>query len=188
MLEQKLPYRIAFCPEAVCWTQAPDSLRILSSQRKRWGRGNLKNMVDYRQMHFNPRYKQIGLFTMPYNVLFETLNPYFKATGLLSLIGYVMMDMTHYHILLVFFLINFLFGYLLTIGSFLLEEIAFRRYPKVQDFLKMIAYSAFMFCGYYQIGAIWRFLGHIDYLRNNNNWGVMTRQSWQVETTKSQTT
>lgn len=188
MLEQKLPYRIAFCPEAVCWTQAPDTWRILSSQRKRWGRGNLKNMVDYRHMHFNPRYKQIGLLTMPYNILFETLNPYFKGTGLLALLGYVMLDMTHFDILLTFFAINFLFGYLLTVGSLLLEEIAFRRYPTVKDVCKLLAYSALMFCGYYQIGAVWRFLGHIDYLRNNNTWGVMTRQSWQVETTKSQTT
>lgn len=53
MLENKLKYRVAFCPEAVCWTQAPDSYRILSSQRKRWGRGNLKNMLENRGMLFN---------------------------------------------------------------------------------------------------------------------------------------
>lgn len=47
MLENKKKYRIAFCPDAVCWTQAPDSLHILASQRKRWGRGNLKNMIEY---------------------------------------------------------------------------------------------------------------------------------------------
>jgi cellulose synthase/poly-beta-1,6-N-acetylglucosamine synthase-like glycosyltransferase len=187
MLEHKLPYRIAFCPEAVCWTQAPDTLRILGSQRKRWGRGNIKNMVDYRHMLFQPKYKVMGLLTMPYNVFFETLNPYFKATGLLAIIGYSLLDMTNAKILLVFAAINVLFGFLLTIGSLLLEEIAFRRYPKTKDVCKMLAYSLLMFCGYYQLGGIWRFLGHIDYLRNNNTWGVMTRQSWQVETTKSQT-
>ncbi|HZG80751.1 MAG TPA: glycosyltransferase family 2 protein, partial [Brevibacillus sp.] len=39
MLENKLPYRVAFCPDAVCWTQAPDTWKILGSQRRRWGRG-----------------------------------------------------------------------------------------------------------------------------------------------------
>lgn len=71
MLENKLKYRIAFCPEAVCWTQAPDSYRILSSQRKRWGRGNLKNMLENRGMLFNPKYKVMGMVTMPYNVLLK---------------------------------------------------------------------------------------------------------------------
>jgi cellulose synthase/poly-beta-1,6-N-acetylglucosamine synthase-like glycosyltransferase len=188
MLDQKLPYRIAFCPDAVCWTQAPDTLRILGSQRKRWGRGNLKNMLENRDMIFNPRYKVMGLLTMPYNVIFETLNPYFKISGLLALIGYSLMDMTNANIVLVFMAINLLFGYLLSVASILLEEIAFRRYPRMRDVGKMLWYSFLMFFGYRQIGALWRLLGHVEFLRNNNTWGVMTRQSWKVETTKSQTT
>jgi len=186
MLEQKKRYRIAFCPDAVCWTQAPDTLRILASQRKRWGRGNLKNMLEYRHMLFNPRYKVMGLFTMPYNVFFETLNPYFKLTGLLALIGYSWMNMTHVHIVLTFLTINLLYGYMLSVCSILLEEIAFRRYPKMSDLGKMLGYAFLMFLGYYQLGAIWRFLGHIEFLRNNNTWGVMTRQSWKVEPAKPQ--
>ncbi|MFY0543758.1 glycosyltransferase family 2 protein [Brevibacillus sp. H7] len=187
MLENKRPYRIAFCPEAVCWTQAPDTLRILASQRKRWGRGNLKNMLEYRHMLFNPRYKIMGLFTMPYNVLFETLNPYFKLTGLLALIGYSWLNMTDAYIVLIFMAINLLYGYLLSVSAILLEEMAFRRYPKMSDLAKLLGYSFLMFFGYYQLGVIWRFLGHIEFLRNNNSWGVMTRQSWQVETANSKT-
>ncbi|MEJ8544754.1 glycosyltransferase [Brevibacillus borstelensis] len=185
MLENKKKYRIAFCPDAVCWTQAPDTLHILASQRKRWGRGNLKNMIEYRHMLFNPRYKIMGLLTMPYNVLFETLNPYFKLTGFLALIGYSFYDMTHAYIVLVFLAINLLYGYLLTISGILLEELAFRRYTKVSDLIKLLGYGLLMFFGYYQVGAIWRVLGHIDFLRNNNTWGVMTRQSWKVETRQS---
>ncbi|MEK4340725.1 glycosyltransferase family 2 protein [Brevibacillus sp. FSL L8-0710] len=185
MLENKKKYRIAFCPDAVCWTQAPDSLHILASQRKRWGRGNLKNMIEYRHMLFNPKYKIMGLLTMPYNVLFETLNPYFKLTGFLALVGYSFFDMTHAHIVLIFLAINLLYGYLLTISGILLEEFAFRRYTKPSDLLKLLGYGFLMFFGYYQLGAIWRVLGHIDFLRNNNTWGVMTRQSWKVETRQS---
>jgi poly-beta-1,6-N-acetyl-D-glucosamine synthase len=185
MLENKQKYRVAFCPDAVCWTQAPDTFRILSSQRKRWGRGNLKNMLEYRHMLFNPKYKVMGLLTMPYNVLFETLNPYFKLTGLLALLGYSWMDMTNAHIVLVFMAINLLFGYMLTVSAILLEERAFRRYPKMSDLAKLLGYGFLMFFGYYQLGAIWRLLGHIEFFRKNNTWGVMTRQSWKVETRQS---
>ncbi|WP_211184403.1 glycosyltransferase family 2 protein [Paenibacillus lemnae] len=179
MLENKLKYRIAFCPEAVCWTQAPDSYSILSNQRKRWGRGNLKNMIENRDMVFNPRFKTMGMLTMPYNVIFEALNPYFRITGLLALIGYVLLDMTNWHILLVFGLVNLASGYLLSVGALILEELAFRRYTKLSDLVKMLFFSALKFVGYHQLGVLWRVQGHIQYLQNNNSWGTMTRQSWK---------
>lgn len=181
MLENKLPYRVAYCPDAVCWTQAPDTYRILSSQRKRWGRGNLKNMLENRDMLLRPKYKVFGMLTMPYNVIFETLNPYFKLTGLLALIGYVAMDMTQWRVLLTFALINFLNGYVMAVGSLVLEEMAFRRYTRMKDLVKMTVFSALMFLGYYQLGVLWRLQGHIEFLRKNNSWGVMTRQSWNQE-------
>ncbi|MCJ8011250.1 glycosyltransferase family 2 protein [Paenibacillus sp. KQZ6P-2] len=181
MLSHKLPYKVAFCPEAVCWTQAPDTYNIIANQRKRWGRGNLKNMIENRGMLFNPKYKIMGLITMPYNVLFETLNPYFRITGLLALIGYTLLDMTHWRILLTFILLNFLSGYLLGVAAIILEEIAFRRYKKISDLWKMLLFSALKFVGYHQLGVLWRVQGHIQYLRKNNSWGTMTRQSWKEE-------
>ncbi len=181
MLSHKLPYKVAFCPEAVCWTQAPDTYKIISNQRMRWGRGNLKNMIENRGMLFNPKYKVMGMITMPYNVLFETFNPYFRITGLLALLGYTLLDMTHWRILLTFFLLNFLSGYLLSVGAIILEEIAFRRFKKLSDLWKMLLFSALKFAGYHQLGVLWRIQGHIQYLRKNNSWGAMTRQSWKEE-------
>ncbi|ETT44866.1 glycosyltransferase [Paenibacillus sp. FSL H7-0942] len=185
MLENKLKYRIAFCPEAVCWTQAPDSYRILSSQRKRWGRGNLKNMIENRGMLFNPKYKVMGMVTMPYNVLFEALNPYFRITGLLALAGYVLLDMTQWPILVLFGLLNFVSGYLLSVGALVLEEIAFKRYNKLSDLVKMLVYSALKFVGYHQLGVLWRLQGHVQFMQNNNSWGTMTRQSWSEDEKKT---
>ncbi|KGP74225.1 glycosyltransferase family 2 protein [Pontibacillus yanchengensis] len=186
MLDNKLPYKVEFVPDAVCWTQAPDSFKILGSQRKRWGRGNLKNMIDEgRHMFMRPRYKIMGLLTIPYNIIFETLSPYFRITGLLALIGYTMMDMTGWKILLAFSLVNIAYGTLLGLGSLLIEEIAFQRFPKVRDFFKMLGYTVLMFFGYRQLGILWRFLGQIDYFRKNNTWGTMTRTSWNAEDNKS---
>lgn len=182
MLENKLPYRVAFCPDAVCWTQAPDTFKILGSQRRRWGRGNLKNMIEYgKDMVFRPKYKVFGMVTLPYNILFETLNPYFRISGLLALVGYALLDMTNAHVLWVYGLLNVVYGVLLGIGALLLEEIAFRRYPRFRDIVKMLFYTILMFFGYRQIGFVWRLLGHIEYFRNNNSWGTMTRTSWKTE-------
>jgi len=175
-LENDIPYRVAFCPDAVCWTQAPDTYRILSSQRKRWGRGNLKNMVEEGiHMVFRPKYKIFGMLTIPYNILFETLNPYFRITGLLAILGYWMLNMTEWKTLVVFAMVNFLSCFMLSLGALFIEESVFSRYPKLRDLNKMLLYSFLMFVGYRQIGVWWRFRGHIDFLRNNNSWGTMVR-------------
>ena len=36
---QGRPYRVQFVPDPVCWTEAPETLRVLSRQRRRWQRG-----------------------------------------------------------------------------------------------------------------------------------------------------
>ncbi|MFC0525132.1 glycosyltransferase [Pontibacillus salicampi] len=182
MLENKLPYKIEFVPDAVCWTQAPDTFKILGSQRKRWGRGNLKNMIDEGiYMFMRPKYKVMGLLTVPYNIIFETLSPIFRITGLLALIGYTALSMTGWEILLAFTLLNIAYGTLLGLGSLLMEEMAFQRFPKVSDFFKLLGYTVLMFFGYRQLGILWRFLGQIDYFRKNNSWGTMVRTSWNAE-------
>ena len=178
-LENKIPYRVAFCPDAVCWTQAPETYRILSSQRKRWGRGNLKNMIEEGiHMVFRPKYKVFGLLTLPYNILFETLNPYVRISGLLAIIGYWLLNMTDWSTLAIFGLINFLSCFVLSLGALFIEEVTFSRYPTVGDLNKMLLYSLFMFLGYRQIGVWWRLMGHIDFFRNNNTWGTMVRTNF----------
>lgn len=187
MQEQGRKYRIAYCPDAVCWTQAPESMRILGSQRKRWGRGNLKNMWEYKHLIFNPKYKLFGLLSMPYTVIYEMLNPYIKLSGYLALIGYVMLDMTRWPILLAFFGINVALVLLFNCGALLIEEMAFRRYPRMSDLFKMVGVGMLMAFGYVQLNAYWRLRGHIDFLRNNNTWGEMTRQSWATTPAPSAT-
>jgi biofilm PGA synthesis N-glycosyltransferase PgaC len=178
-LENKIPYRVAFCPDAVCWTQAPDSYRILSSQRRRWGRGNLKNMIEEGvRMVFRPKYKVFGLLTLPYNIFFETLNPYFRISGLLAVIGYSLLNMTDWSIIVTFALVNLLSCFILSLGALFIEEYTFSRYPTVKDFTKMLLYSVGMFLGYRQIGVWWRLMGHVEFLRNNNTWGTMVRTNF----------
>lgn len=181
MLDHNLPYRIAYCPDAVCWTQAPESLTILQSQRKRWSRGNIKNIFKYSSMMFVPKYKAVGLLAMPYTLIFETLGPYLKITGYLALIGYIAQNMANYRVMLLILGASLLVEIFFSCGALLIEEIAFRRYPKFKDLVKMMFYSVLMTLGYNQINVYWKILGHIDYIRNDDSWGVMVRTSWKNE-------
>lgn len=181
MLDNNLPYRIAYCPDAVCWTQAPESMRILKSQRKRWSRGNIKNIFKYSSMMFVPKYRAVGLLSMPYTLIFETLGPYLRITGYMALFAYISMNMADYKMMLLIIGISLLVEVLFSCGALLIEEIAFRRYPKFRDLIKMVVYSLLMTLGYNQINVYWKILGHIDYIRNDDSWGVMVRTSWKNE-------
>jgi cellulose synthase/poly-beta-1,6-N-acetylglucosamine synthase-like glycosyltransferase len=72
---QKNRYRIANSVGAHVFTVAPPKLSPLYKQRRRWTYGYLKNAFDYRDMYFNKKYGNIGLFILPIGTLsiFSTL-------------------------------------------------------------------------------------------------------------------
>ncbi|MCC2684779.1 MAG: glycosyltransferase [Paenibacillaceae bacterium] len=181
MLDRNLPYRVVFCPDAVCWTQAPDTLRMLGAQRRRWLRGSLWNVSRFRGMLFIPKYKVIGWLALPYTIIYEIFSPWIRISGLAALVGYVLLDMTQLPILLIFLLANLLVGMVFTCGSLLIEELAFRSSIRTNDLLRIIGFSAMMALGYDQLSACWKLLGLWDYLRRNDAWGNMVRRSWQDE-------
>ncbi len=84
-------------------------------------------------------------------------------------------------IVLIFMLINFLSGMLLAIGSLLLEEIAFKRYPRISDLLRMLAFSVLMFFGYRQLGRSMADSRPYSIFPEQQLVGAMNRQSWQED-------
>jgi hypothetical protein len=105
------------------------------------------------------------------------------VTGYFALIVYILQDTANYSIMLYIIGLSMLVEILFSCGALLIEEIAFRRYPKFRDLFKMMFYSVLMTLGYNQLNVFWKILGHIDYIRNDDSWGVMVRTSWRSETT-----
>jgi cellulose synthase/poly-beta-1,6-N-acetylglucosamine synthase-like glycosyltransferase len=191
MLDRNLPYRIVFCPDAVCWTQAPDTLDILGSQRKRWSRGTLKNIWTYRSMMFIPKYKMIGFLSMPYLFFFEMLQPYLRVTGFFALLGYCLTEgvtLVSLEVIAVFLLVNVLTSVFFSCSTLLIEEMSFRRYRKLSDLFKMMMFSMLMPFGYDQLNVWWKFMGHVELAQKKNAWGTMVRKSWRDEMTISPNT
>jgi cellulose synthase/poly-beta-1,6-N-acetylglucosamine synthase-like glycosyltransferase len=57
--------RIAYVPEAIAWTEAPETLRALARQRFRWAYGTLQCLCKHRDLVFNRRYRALGWFSLP---------------------------------------------------------------------------------------------------------------------------
>jgi len=64
-----------FVPEAICWTEVPESLKILRRQRVRWHRGLLECLSWYRGLLFNRKVGALGWLAMPFQFLFEACMP-----------------------------------------------------------------------------------------------------------------
>jgi len=61
--------RIVYVPDAIAWTEAPETVRTLARQRSRWAYGTLQCLWKHRDMVFNWNYRALGWFSLP-NVWF----------------------------------------------------------------------------------------------------------------------
>src|SRR6202011_3684068 len=57
--------RIVYVPQAIAWTEAPESVRTLARQRFRWAYGPLQCLWKHRDMVFNWNYPALGWFSLP---------------------------------------------------------------------------------------------------------------------------
>lgn len=57
--------RIVYVPDAIAWTEAPESVRTLAQQRSRWAYGTLQCLWKHRDMVFNWNYRALGWFSLP---------------------------------------------------------------------------------------------------------------------------
>jgi cellulose synthase/poly-beta-1,6-N-acetylglucosamine synthase-like glycosyltransferase len=178
MMEKKSPYKIIFVPDPVCWTEAPDSLSVLSRQRNRWHRGLLDTLLIHKRMLFNVNYGSIGIGAMPYFFLIELLGPVFEAIGYLSLIVMYVFGVLNSDIAILFFIVSLFYGALFSVGAVILEEISFQRYPKPSDLALLLSLGIIENFGYRQLTVMWRLKGIYDYFKGNKNWGSMRRKGF----------
>ncbi len=178
-LEKKEPYRIAFVPDPVCWTEAPESMSILARQRNRWHRGLLDTMLRHRKMLFNRRYGVIGMLAMPYFVFVELLGPVIEFFGYLVLIGMYAAGVLDVKLAILFFVVALFYGVMFSVGAVLLEEISFQRYPRPRDLAMLLSFGVIENFGYRQLTILWRVKAFWDYfVRGTRSWGKMQRKGF----------
>jgi cellulose synthase/poly-beta-1,6-N-acetylglucosamine synthase-like glycosyltransferase len=177
--EKKAPYCIAFVPEPVCWTEVPESWTMLHRQRNRWQRGTVETMLAHERMVFSPAFGGVGLFAMPYFVIFEMFGPGAELGGYLLTVAGLLSGMASWQTAGIFFVVSVLFGILLSMSAVVLEEFTMRRYPSVFDLGRLLGASVLENFGYRQLLTLWRVQGVWDALRGKKGWGAMERRGFQ---------
>lgn len=107
----KIPYKIKYAYEAVCWTQAPERFIDLLKQRKRWYIGLFQSLMGHKRMISNPSYI--------YFLLYELLSPFIEVFGLfVTLLTYIF-ELINLRFMIIFYLTYALFCSLLTVISYI---------------------------------------------------------------------
>ncbi len=176
--EAKQRYRVVFQPDPVCWTEAPESRKILGSQRNRWQRGTMQVLGYHKQMMANPKYGVVGLFAMPYYLLFETLGPIIEFSGFVVTILAVALGLLDVRFAELLFLAAIAYGAIISVGAVVLEELSFRRYSRATDLLILASVGVIENFGYRQLTTYWRLKGVVDFFKKKQTWGTMTRKGF----------
>jgi cellulose synthase/poly-beta-1,6-N-acetylglucosamine synthase-like glycosyltransferase len=172
------PYRVVFVADPVCWTEAPSSLRVLARQRNRWHRGLVEVLVKHRRMALNPRYGVVGLFALPYFIVFEALGPVIELAGYVNVVLALSLGWITWGVALVFGALAMLYGLVLSFGALLVEEHAFRRYRSWRCTVRLMFAAVVENIGYRQLGTLMRVAAFGTLLRGNRSWGEMTRTGY----------
>ena len=181
MRRKRQAYRVVFVPDPVCWTESPESIRVLARQRNRWHRGLLQTIWLHKRILFNPRYGSVGLFAFPYFAVFELLGPFIETFGYLAVILSFLLGILDVRFFLMFLAVSILYGIFLSIAAILLEEISFRRYPGWIDLTKLVAYSVLENFGYRQLLSAMKVKAFWDTIRRRRAWGEMQRKGFKPE-------
>lgn len=180
------PYRITYVADAACWTEAPESLKVLRLQRVRWQRGLMESLSMNKQLFFHPKSGFLGWLTLPFMLFFEGIGPVLEVSGYVIMTLCFFFGLLSFKAFTAFMLLAISLGLLLSFTSILLEEITFRTYPKTRDLLILFGVGIIENLGYRQLNAFWRFEGLLKWFFNaDSSWGEMTRTaSWATETPK----
>ena len=167
--------RVEFIPDPVAWTEVPESIKVLGRQRDRWQRGLADTLWRHRDLMLRPRYGTLGLVAFPYFVFVELLAPLVEFVGLLTLVVSLAIGAVDGAFAILFFLVAYGLGVLLTLATLVLDDLSFPRYRQVRDRVILIPWAVIESLGYRQLTVYWRLCGLVKYLRGSKDWGVMTR-------------
>lgn len=182
MEEKNEPYEVLTIPDPLCWTEVPESKDILRKQRNRWMRGTMETLWKHRKMMFNPKYKKLGMISLPYWFFFEFLGPLIEFSGYIIFIIFLLLGIINWPFFIILFALVISMGFLYSIYAILVDLVSHQVYTKRKDFLRLI-FTAFSEPFYFHPIVVKAGVnGFIDYFKKSHGWGEMTRQGFNQST------
>ena len=179
MVDNGLNYDVVYIPDPLCWTEVPNSVKVLARQRSRWTRGTLETLIIHRKLFFNRKYGKLGMLGYPYWLLFEYLAPIIEFLGILWFIFLVIIGRLNWPFFLLLFGFVYFFAVSLSSWAVPFEEITFHKYEKRRDVLRLVGTAFLEPLFYHPLVMLMTIKGNIDKILNRNKWGKMERKGFK---------
>ncbi|MFT5810688.1 MAG: cellulose synthase/poly-beta-1,6-N-acetylglucosamine synthase-like glycosyltransferase [Rubritalea sp.] len=173
--KNKRKYEMCFVPEPVCWTEVPETMDVLGSQRIRWQQGALEVFFKHREMFMNPKYGRIGMIAYPLVLIIDVLGPLAELAGYVVVPLFYLLGTLSIEFMIAFLCLFFVFGVCISTMSLVLEEISLKRFSDPKSLLILSVAAIIENFGYRQYSNVWRIIGWWRFIRKKQVWGTMTR-------------
>lgn len=181
LIDEGREYEMRFLAEPVVWTEVPESLAVLSRQRRRWFRGLLDTLVKHRDVIGRPSYGIVGLFALPFFLVIEAIGPLVEGGGYLLVPLLVLTSLLNVQFFAAFLLVAVGLGILLSTLAVIGEVITYRRYEDPTDIVVLLWYTVLESIAYRPWRAFVSWRGAYEYVTGDDAWGEMTRAGFSRE-------
>ena len=179
--EHAIPYRIRYATDAICWTQAPGTLKDLCKQRRRWHIGLYESMSRHRRILANPKYGLVGFISYIYFLIYELFSPYIEIFGVFTVALAFAVDLINVPFMALFFLIYVVYSTILSLTAFFARIHTIDLKLSVSDIFKAIALCALELSCLRFILAWVRATSLIGYRKKKQSWGSIQRKKINFE-------
>lgn len=174
--KNKLPYKIQYVYDAICWSQVPEKLKDLKGQRRRWHIGLMSSLFTHKYIFLNPKYGIVGIFSFLYFVVYELFSCLIDILGLGMIILSYFLGYLNLDFLVTFLLIYIFYGIVISVTSIVLENYVFKYKTSPWTMIKLMIFSIFESFGYRQLSSYFRITGFIGYKKRKHQWSKISRK------------
>lgn len=176
-----LPYRVRYATNAICWTQVPERLKDLCTQRRRWHIGLFQSMSRHRKLFANLEYGPVSFISYLYFLLYELLSPYIEIFGILTVLLAFWVDLINVPFMILFFIIYAVFGSILSLTAFFSRIQTIDLKISFADGLKAVLLCLFEVTCLRFVMAFVRMTAFRGYHKKKMHWGRIERKKIQVK-------
>lgn len=176
MLNNRHPYKIRYQSEAICWSQSPESVRDIITQRRRWHIGLFQSLKSYPEMPIRFRYKPVGFISYGAFFFFDLLGPFIEIFGIATIILAAFFDLLNVPFMINLFLIYTGYGILLSLTAFFQRVYTQGLRLHFLDVIKAICMVIIENALYRYLISLIRVTSILGYRKRKNTWGTIRRK------------
>ena len=169
------PYLIKYAPDAICWSQAPETLRDLCKQRRRWHTGLFECMTKHWRMFANLRYGLVSFCSYTYFLVYELLSPFIELFGILTVLIACLFNFINVAFMIMFFAIYAVFSAVLSLTAFFSRVQTRDLHLSGRDILRALFLSLIEVTILRFIMAVVRMMALVGYRRKTYRWDKIDR-------------